>query len=113
MYLTKSYIKVLKYLYHRPSGVSYGKLNKKYGVTRITNLIKTGYIAHNYKFPLDADGFPVGTISDYALCFVTDAGKVEVERHQWFDAQFVIAQLIIPIIVGVSSAIITALILSA
>jgi hypothetical protein len=36
-----------------------------------------------------------------------------VERHQWFDAQFVIAQLIIPIIVGVSSAIITALILSA
>lgn len=107
MQLTKSTVKTLRYLYRQKNGSSYLNLKNRFGEFQILNLISAKYITHNYNFPKDSDGFPVGSISDETLCFITDSGRVEVESRQWFDFKFFLLQVVLPIVIAIITTLIT------
>lgn len=116
MELTVKSKKILNYIYnHRNSGVSRKKLIKKFHCSYLHNeidkLTPLGYISHDYVFPRDPSGFPIGNIPDTALYFINEPGICEVERNRWFDTKYVITSLIVPVVIGVVSSLITALLL--
>lgn len=111
--LTKYDFKILHYIYCRHNGVSRAKLLKKFkrNTKSIDVLCNLNYISHDYTFPLDKDGFPVGSLPNTAIYKIEMRGIAEIESHQWFNAQYMFTSLIVPIIVGVMSSVITALLL--
>lgn len=107
MEITKYKIKILKYLNRRPNGTAYSVLNSKFGKSYIQDLIHAKYITHNFEFPTDPNGFPIGDISDNTLCFITDSGKAIVENQQWFNGQFVLTQILLPIVIAIITTLLT------
>jgi hypothetical protein len=117
MELTVKSQKILKYIYrHNKSGVSRKKLINKfhcsYEHNEIDKLTNTGYISHDYIFPTDSSGFHIGNVPDTALYSLNESGICEVESHRYLTIENIIRDLIVPIIVGVSSAVITSFILN-
>lgn len=107
MQLTKINLRILRYLYRRKSGSTYIELKRKFGESRILELIHSKYIDHNYVYPKDSNGFPIGDISDETLCFISDQGELEVEQRQWFDEKFVLTQILLPIVIAIITTLLT------
>lgn len=106
MAVLKSDLKILKYISHHKT-VSRSQLCSKFPSERLDVLTGKKYICHDYEFPQDRDGFPIGDISGSAMYFLTDAGRAEVEQHQWFDTRFVLLQIVLPIVIAIITTLIT------
>lgn len=109
MIITNNDLKILRYIHRQRSGVSRGKLLKKfnYDTTSIERLDASNYIFHDYDFPCDDDGFPIGSIPDTAIYRLKTAGIAEIEKHQWFDLEYVISHIVIPIVIAIITTLIT------
>lgn len=108
--LTKYDLKIMRYLNrHKRSGISRSKLlrrfkNGQYNVDRLTSL---GYISHDYDFPTDSDGFPIGEVSSSAIYHIENRGVAEVESRQWFHLEYVMSHIVIPIVIAIITTLIT------
>ena len=106
MPVLKSDLKILKYI-SRHKSVSRNQLCSKFPSIRVDLLSDERYIRHDYIFPRNPSGFPIGDIPGSAMYSLTDAGRAEVEQHQWFDAQFVLLQIALPIVIAILTTLIT------
>lgn len=106
--LQKSDLKILRYIY-RHKLVSLSKLQRKFLKKRkdLDNLIARNYIITNYELPCDSSGFPIGTYPPETLYYLHNKGMVEVESQQWFDWQFVLRNIILPIVFAVITTLLT------
>lgn len=105
--ITKRKIKILKYVNRHSGKTNYLALKTKFSANEIDELVNARYVYHNYIFSQDTDGFPIGSISDNALFFITDSGKVIVESLQWFNGQFVLTQILLPIAIAIITTLLT------
>lgn len=60
--------------------------------------------------PVDKSGFAIGDVPISATYTLTDLGYATVEQYDWFDWQYVVTYIIVPIIIGVASSVICNLI---
>ena len=106
MYIKKSDLKILRYIYRHKS-VTYGAVTKKF-----RNFPDySPHIRISSFTTQDESGFDtVHRCLDDAVT-LTDSGIAEVESRQFFNLEYVLSSLVLPIIVGVLSSVITALIL--
>lgn len=104
MHLTSKSQKILKYIYRHKSGVTRIKLIKKFHCiptqNEIDKLVALGYISHDYTFQKDSAGFPIGEIPDTAIYTINDSGIVEVEKQKWFNTQYVVTNIFVPIVIA-------------
>lgn len=113
MTITKSHLKLLNYVYFKKS-VSYKSLQKKF--RNHSNLKETLELLVHHHYLNQAGGSqtnlgsPIPIINE-TIFTMDDLGSHEVESKQWFNMQFVLTSLILPIIVGVASSAITAILL--
>ena len=106
--LQKSDLKILRYLYwHKAASLL--KLRRKFAKRwqQLDNLIKCDFIITDYKLPKDSSGFPIGEYPPEAVYYLSNHSIVEVESRQWFDWQFVIRNIVLPIILAVISTLLT------
>ena len=114
MIITKSERKILNYVYKHKS-VSYKLLSHKFH--KHPNLPDTihSLVYNQYLLQVggskDQYGEPI-PISPESQFQINSLGISEVEKYQWFDMQYVFTSLIVPVIVGVTSSLITALLLA-
>ena len=96
---TKYELKMLRDIYrHSSRPLLY--LNERYDRETVVTLFDCGMICTgniNY-----LDGIP-----DDALISLTKAGIEDVEQHQWFDAEYVLSHILVPIVVSVIATLIT------
>lgn len=108
--LTKYDLKIMRYLNrHKRSGISRINLLRKFkgaqdNIDRLTSL---GYISHDYDFPKDPDGFPIGEVPCSAIYHIENRGVAEVESRQWFHLEYVISHIAIPIVIAIITTLIT------
>lgn len=99
--VTKYDLRVLRFLKRHPHGVSGATLFRKFHCTPtwLEDLCNYKYISHNYEFPRSPDGFIIGDgkVPDTALYTLELLGTAEIESHQWFDLQYIITQILVPI----------------
>lgn len=94
--LTKKQIKLLKAIRRKPRSIAW--IKRKYNIADPRDILSGMFtLVH----PSDM------RLSDNAVLSITKDGVVEVESHQWFDWQYVITNIIVPIVIGVASAVIT------
>lgn len=108
MTITKHSLHILRYLYHQKS-VSYSKLIKKFKEPELQetlgDLIRSRYIIQIGGF-INNYGEPIPILDD-TLLKLGDLGVAEVESKQWFNTQFVLTQIILPIIIAIITTLIT------
>lgn len=114
MIITKYELKILKFVYAKKT-ISYKALSKKF--SKYSNLQDTleSLTYHHYLVQVGGHQNNMGEpipITDKTLFTMDSLGSSEVESKQWFNLQYVLTALILPIIVGVASSAITALILA-
>lgn len=113
MQLPKHQRKILKYIYKKPR--TRKNLLKHFGKLDIENelylLNDARFISYKPHPKLDSHGFPCEDISLDAIYKIETAGRVDVESTQFFTAEYFLSHILIPIIVGVLSSVIAALIL--
>lgn len=113
MIIKKSDLNILKFVYFKKT-VSFAQLQKKF--RKYPDLIGTleSLIYHRYLVQIGGCrnnyGEPIPII-DKTMFTIDDLGASEVESKQWFNAQYVLSSLVLPIIVGITSSVLTALIL--
>nr|DAE57580.1 MAG TPA: hypothetical protein [Caudoviricetes sp.] len=111
MQITKSDIKILNYVHHRHfRPVTYMSLSGKFSKHEVDNLIK-GELLSYVPVIVDYQGIPSEKLSAESAIFLTKDGIYVVEQNQWFDTQYLLTQIIVPILVGVASAVITTVLL--
>lgn len=114
MNIEKKQLKILNYLYRKPR--KRHQLLKKFKKNHIENALEAlcnlNYLSYSPLPEKDADGFRTGEISSEAVYVLTTQGKIEVEANQFFDLEYVISHILVPILVGVTSSVIAALILA-
>jgi hypothetical protein len=106
----KKDLKVLRYI-HRRRSVPMDKLEKRFP-DRTRLLIDNGLITYIRHTSKDNDGFPIETYPENTPCWLSDAGIAIVEANQWLDARFILLQVVVPIVIGVLSGVITNVILA-
>ncbi len=106
--LQKSDFIILRYLY-RHKNTSLLKLRRKFAKKRqqLDNLIGRDYIVTDYLLPKDPDGFPIGEYPPKAIYYLSNKAIVEVENRQWFDWQFVLRNIVLPIVLAIISTLLT------
>lgn len=108
--INKNDIKILKHIYRNRNNVTRGKLLKKFKklpiTDRLSNLESASYITHDHFYARKPDGFRV-PLSDDTSYTLTDLGISEVEKHQWFNWQFFLLQIVLPIVIAIISTLIT------
>lgn len=114
MNIEKKQLKILNYLYRKPrKRYQLLKKFKKIDISNYLNILCDINYLSFYPLPeRDSDGFYSGNISDEATYSLTPKGRIEVESNQFFDLEYVISHILVPILVGVSSSVIAALIIS-
>lgn len=109
MIINKSERKILNYIY-RKKLVSFKELSHKF--RKYKNFQNTLSLLVHHHFVLQIGGsqneygepipFTLGTQ------FQLDTlGYTEVESHQWFNAQFVLLQIVLPIVIAIITTLIT------
>lgn len=115
MIITKFELKILKYVYTKKS-VSYKKLNKKFSKKPQFSETLTALAHHHYLIQVGGShtkyGAPIPFMSD-TLFAIDSLGTAEVESKQWFDAEYVVSHIIIPIVLAIISTLITLFLSSA
>lgn len=114
MIINKSELKILNYIYKRKA-ISFKRLSYKF--RKSDNFQDTLYSLVHHHFIVQVGGHlneygePISFT--YETKFQLDGlGRAEVENHQWFNVGYVVTSLVVPIIVGVTSSLITALLLA-
>lgn len=114
MIVTKKHLKLLQYVY-RKNIISYSDIMKKFKRNNHIKETTEELLYNNYLScvhgTINTDGDLV-ELTDSTLIQLEPLGIAEVEKHQWFDSQYVLSSLIIPVIVGVTSSLVTALLLA-
>lgn len=114
MIITKKQLALLQYVY-RKNTVPYSSIVKKFKRNNRIKEITEELLYNNYLScvhgTIDENGDLV-ELTDSTLIQLEQLGIAEVEKHQWFNGQYIISSLIVPIVVGVVSSIITALFLA-
>lgn len=109
MQITKEHLRIIRYIY-RKQPVTYRKIHKHFH--RINNLesVMDALVFNDYMTRIDehpADFGEYTDITESTLFRLNTAGIVEVEKHQWFDGEYVVSHILIPIILAVISTLIT------
>lgn len=109
MLIIKKHLKILRYIYKKKT-VSYKKVKKHFRCISdleqlMDVLVFNGYITKTDEHPRDFGEYT--EITDSTLFQLNTAGIVEIERHQWFDSEYVVSHIVIPIVIAVLSTLIT------
>lgn len=108
MVITKYSLHILRYLYRQKS-VSHFNLSKKFKGPRfqqtLDDLIRNCYIIQIGGF-INEYGEPIPILDDTILK-LSDLGIAEVESKQWFNLQFVLLQIVLPIAIAIITTLIT------
>lgn len=108
MVITKYSLHILRYLYHQRSS-SYFNLSKKFKGPELQEtldaLIRNGYVVQIGGF-INEYGEPIPILDD-TLLKLSDLGIAEVESKQWFNLQFVLLQIVLPIAIAIITTLIT------
>lgn len=115
MIIKKSDLKILKFVYSKRS-VSFAQLQKKF--CKYPHLIETleSLIYHHYLVQIGGYRNNLGApipITDKTMFTIDDLGASEVESKQWFNPEYVVSHIVIPIILAVVSTLITLFLTSA
>lgn len=108
--LTKYDLKIMRYLnQHKRSGISRTKLLRRFkgAQDNVDRLANFGYISHDYVFPKDPSGFRIGDVPGSAIYHIENSGIAEVESRQWFDLEYVISHIVVPIVLAIITTLIT------
>lgn len=109
MVITKSELKILKFVYSKKS-VSFRTLRKKF--RKCINLKDTleSLVYHHYLLQVGGCrnhyGDPI-PIVDETLFTMESLGSAEVESKQWFNGQFVLTQILLPIVIAIITTLLT------
>ena len=106
MTITKHYLKILRFIYHRKT-VPYSKLSKKFNDSyhALETLVMNQYVIQ-IGGSINQYGEPIPFKED-TLFQLGDPGIAEVESKQWFNLQFVLLQIVLPIVIAVITTLIT------
>lgn len=109
MIITKYELKILKYIHHKRT-ISYKKLSKKMSGNPDFSETLEALVCHQYLVQVGGShniyGEPIPFAPD-TMFTLAPLGTAEVESHQWFDTEYVISHVIIPVILAVISTLIT------
>ena len=94
--ITKKQLKLLRQINRKPRTVRW--IRKKYSPMDPRDILSGMFTLVK---PSDM------RLPDDAILSITKEGIVEVEAHQCFDWQYVITNIVVPIVIGVASAVIT------
>lgn len=112
--LTKRKLRILRYI-HKKKSVSYSSMTRKFKKKMIAPDELEQLVRENFIIQVGGSqtnlGEPIPITSD-TIFQLDESGIVEVEKLQFFNAEYVFSSLIIPILVGVISSVITALLLA-
>lgn len=106
MKLNKREIKVLKFI-RRKHLVKKYILDGRYGSSTVRKLEAGGFIRCDYHSVQDDEGFEKFPAPLDAPCCLSDSGIIEVESHDWFNLDYILRNIFLPIVVGVASSLIT------
>ena len=109
MTLTKTHIKILKTIYKKHY-VDYKSLqNKFHKYNDFTNMLEC-LIRNNYIIQIGGStncyGEPI-SFTDETLFKIDSLGSAEVEQTQWFNTEYIVSHILIPIVLAVISTLIT------
>lgn len=114
MNITKQQLSVLQFIYRKKS-TNYAAILKKFKSKLLVDELLSDLLYNEYIYCIhgsyDTNGDLV-PLTDSSIFQLNQIGVVEVEKNQWFNVQYFLSSLIVPIIVGVASSIITALLLN-
>lgn len=112
MLIMKRHLKMLRFV-RRRKAVPAAEMYSRFGYDEVTGLVRSGYL-HCPADPRrqDKEGYIIGEFLPTSLICLTDRGLAQVESRDWFDLQYVVTMIIIPVVIGVASAVITNLIMS-
>ena len=106
MAIKKSDLKLLRYIYRHKSA------SRRSVMKKFRDFQGSNHYTHVSCYTTeDKDGFSIEHPSPDDPVTLTEAGILEVESHQFFNLEYVLSSLVLPVIVGVLSSVITALIL--
>lgn len=109
--ITKNDVKILNSVYrHRKNGVTFAYLSGKFSSERVYQLINANYLSCTRETKKTI-GIPCDLITEKSIVSLSDLGLAEVESHQWFDVKYFLTQIVLPILIGVISSILTAILL--
>lgn len=109
MIITKEILAVLRYIYRKKS-VSYLKLQKRFKKQMLSKdtlfmLACKSYILQSDSY-ITEDGGPA-PITEYTTFQLDNLGIAEVEKAQWFNVEFFIKQILLPIVIAVVTTLLT------
>ena len=113
MEITKDEFRVLRYIYSKRT-ISFEKLREHFQkYSNISEIIRN-MLSDHYITIISGIDKPIlgGPIPDSCVLTLTRKGAAEVESSQWFDVKYVITSILVPILVGATSSLITALLLA-
>ena len=107
MYVTKQHIRAMRWI-RRRTAPAYRSVCKKFGRVILEELIGSGFVQPSYlDVKKDADGFDTEPQPDSIKVRLTNKGLAEVESHDWFNGEYALAHILIPIAIGVASTLLT------
>lgn len=108
MVVTKHLFRILRYVYHHGS-VPYSKLSRKFKYPTLLEDLES-LVLHHYVTQIGGSrnkyGEPI-PILEKTLFTLNDLGIAEVESKQWFNLQFVLTQIVLPIVIAIITTLIT------
>lgn len=109
MIITKEILAVLRCIYRKKS-VSYLKLQKRFKKQMLSKdtlfmLACKSYIIQSGDY-ITEDGGPAPITEDTTFQ-LDNLGAAEVEKNQWFNAEFFIKQILLPIVIAVVTTLLT------
>lgn len=109
MIITKSEIKLLKYVYRHKS-VSYKSLKQKFSKRYDLQESLESLVCHEYLIQVGGHQSNLGEplpITDETLFTIGSLGASAVESKQWFNAEYVVSHIVVPIVLAVITTLIT------
>lgn len=94
--MTKRQLKLLRYLYRKPRTLYW--IKKKFNISDLRD-IASG-IFHLIR-TTDDDG------EESEIITLSKEGIIEVENRQWFNGQFVLTQILLPIVIAIITTLLT------
>lgn len=111
MELLNDDLKILRYIYSKRT-VSFKRLKKHYKRNPDIPEIIRGMLLNDYICVVSGINRPTlaSSIPDSCIFTLSAIGAAEVERCKWFNWEFIVKELLCPVIVSIATSIITAII---
>lgn len=109
----KDDLKIFRYIYSKRA-VSFANLKNHFKNRSDIPEVIRGMLSSDCLTIVTGIDKPIcgGPIPDRCILTLTGKGAAEVESRQWFNVQYVFSSIIVPIIIGVVSSLITAFLLA-